>query len=67
MELTDALQSFKGNVKTMVMQNIGGRKGWEEVVGGGGNQGELWAINVKVASTNRLGVVLCFGQRAFIL
>ena len=31
-----------------------------------GNQGELWAINVKVASRNRLGVVICFGQRAFI-
>ena len=46
------------------MQNIGGRKGWKEV--GVGNQGELWAINVKVASRNRLGVVICFGQRAFI-
>ena len=42
----------------------------ERVEGGGGgeggNQGELWAINVKVASRNRLGVVICFGQRAFI-
>ena len=48
----------------MVMKNIGGRKGWKEV--GVGNQGELWAINVEVASRNRLGVVICFGQRAFI-
>ena len=51
-------------MKTMVMQNIGGRKGWEEK---GGNQDELWAINVKVARRNRLGVVLCFGQRAFVI
>ena len=40
----------------------GGRGGGLE-----GNQGELWAKNVKVASINRLGVVLCFGQRAFFI
>ena len=51
----------------MVMQNIGGGKGGGGGWGYEGNQGELWAINAKVAIRNRLGVVLCFGQRAFII
>ena len=42
------------------LRKILGREGRES------KQGELWAIKVKVASRNRLGVVICFGQRAFI-
>ena len=44
----DAIRIGIGNIANKIFQLIKGQEG---------NQGELWAINVKVASRNRLGVV----------